>query len=423
MAILIQNVLPRSLAAKNDIKSGEKLLSVNGQPVNDFLDLEFYTSDYEFELEIMSTEGISRKVKIQREEKSFLGIEPEPYKIRYCENACIFCFIDQMPPELRPTLYIKDDDYLYSYVFGNYITLTNLDETDYARIINQRITPLYVSLHTTDNALRQKIMRPSKQVDALSVLKKLSRHGIGFHIQIVCIPGINDGEALKQTLKDLHDPEINCLSIGIVPVGLTKYRKNLDAIIPYNRQTATEILALIDEARKEYNSTIIYPADEFYILAERDIPDEDFYADYPQLENGIGMLRLTIQTYKQKKRGLLKELRKKPVNYLMISSVCAQNVITRIAEDLNKRLENQFIRVQVIHNDFFGPDISVCGLITYSDLWQQLAPQAGETIILPASIFNNEGETLDGKDHLTFQETWKNPILLIDQFFEDWDYL
>jgi len=170
---------------------------------------------------------------------------------------------------------------------------------------------LYVSLHTTDNALRQKIMRPSKQVDALSVLKKLSRHGIGFHIQIVCIPGINDGEALKQTLKDLHDPEINCLSIGIVPVGLTKYRKNLDAIIPYNRQTATEILALIDEARKEYNSTIIYPADEFYILAERDIPDEDFYADYPQLENGIGMLRLTIQTYKQKKRGLLKELRKK----------------------------------------------------------------------------------------------------------------
>ncbi|NLM90614.1 MAG: PDZ domain-containing protein, partial [Candidatus Cloacimonetes bacterium] len=169
MAILIQNVLPRSLAAKNDIKSGEKLLSVNGQPVNDFLDLEFYTSDYEFELEIMSAEGISRKVKIQREEKSFLGIEPEPYKIRYCENACIFCFIDQMPPELRPTLYIKDDDYLYSYVFGNYITLTNLDETDYARIINQRITPLYVSLHTTDNALRQKIMRPSKQVDALSV--------------------------------------------------------------------------------------------------------------------------------------------------------------------------------------------------------------------------------------------------------------
>jgi len=423
MAILIQNVLPRSLAAKNDIKGGEKLLSVNGQAVNDFLDLEFYTSDYEFELEIMSTEGISRKVKIQREEKSFLGIEPEPYKIRYCENACIFCFIDQMPPELRPTLYIKDDDYLYSYVFGNYITLTNLDETDYARIIKQRITPLYVSLHTTDNALRQKIMRPSKQVDALSVLKNLSRHGIGFHIQIVCIPGINDGEALKQTLKDLHDPEINCLSIGIVPVGLTKYRKNLDAIMPYNRQTATEILALIDEARKEYNSTIIYPADEFYILAERDIPDEDFYADYPQLENGIGMLRLTIQTYKQKKRGLLKELRKKPVNYLMISSVCAQNVITRIAEDLNKRLENQFIRVQVIHNDFFGPDISVCGLITYSDLWQQLAPQAGETIILPASIFNNEGETLDGKDHLTFQETWKNPILLIDQFFEDWDYL
>jgi len=206
-------------------------------------------------------------------------------------------------------------------------------------------------------------------------------------------------------------------------VGLTKYRKNLCEIMPYNQQSATAILDLIDEARKNYNSSIIYPADEFYILAERDIPDEDFYADYPQLENGIGMLRLTIQTYKQKKRGLLKELRKKPFNYLMISSVCAQNIITRIAEDLNKRLENQFIRVQVIRNDFFGPDISVCGLITYSDLLQQLTPQADEAIILPACIFNNEGETLDGKDHLNFQETWKNPILLIDQFFEDWDFM
>ncbi len=423
MAILIQNVLPKSLAAKKDIKSGEKLLSVNGQEVNDFLDLEFYTSDYEFELEILSADGLLRKVKIQREERSFLGIEPEPYKIRYCENACIFCFIDQMPPGLRPTLYMKDDDYLYSYVFGNYITLTNLGDADYARIINQRITPLYISLHTTDNTLRQKMMRSTKQVDALSVLKYLSRNGISFHIQIVCIPGVNDGEALKQTLKDLHHSELNCLSIGIIPVGLTKYRKNLCEIMPYNQQSATAILDLIDEARKNYNSSIIYPADEFYILAERDIPDEDFYADYPQLENGIGMLRLTIQTYKQKKRGLLKELRKKPFNYLMISSVCAQNIITRIAEDLNKRLDNQFIRVQVIRNDFFGPDISVCGLITYSDLLQQLTPQADEAIILPACIFNNEGETLDGKDHLNFQETWKNPILLIDQFFEDWDFM
>ena len=423
MSVVIQNILPKSLAAKNGIKSGEILLAVNGQEVRDFLDLELYTSDYEFELEIMANTGEKRNVKIQREEKSFLGIEPEPYNVRSCENSCIFCFIDQMPPHLRNTLYLKDDDYLYSYVFGNYITLTNLNKADYERIITQRITPLYVSLHTTDNTLRQKMMRSVRQVDALSILKSLSQFGISFHIQIVCVPAYNDGEVLKQTLKDLHQTKLNCLSIGIVPVGLTKYRQNLCDLKTFNQQKAIEILDLIEEARNEYCSDVIYPADEFYVLAGRNLPEEDFYADYPQLENGIGMLRLTIQNYKLKKRALLKELRKKPVNYLMISSVCAKEVITKIAEDLNKRLENQHIRIQVIKNDFFGPDINVCGLITYSDLLSQLAPEKNETLILPSCIFNTEGETLDGKDRLTFQETWKNPILLIDQFFEEWDYL
>ena len=423
MSVVIQNILPKSLAAKHGIKSSEILLTVNGQEIRDFLDLELYTSDYEFELEIMTPPGEKRIVKIQREEKSFLGIELEPYNIRSCENSCIFCFIDQMPPHLRNTLYLKDDDYLYSYVFGNYITLTNLTNEDYERIITQRITPLYISLHTTDSTLRQKMMRPLRQVDALSALKNLSQYGISFHIQIVCVPGYNDGEALKQTLKDLHQTKLNCLSIGIVPVGLTKYRQNLCDLKTFNQHNAIEVLDLIEEARNLYSSDIIYPADEFFVLAGRNIPDEDYYADYRQLENGIGMLRLTIQNYKLKKRSILKELRKKTVDYLMISSVCAKEVISKIAEDLNKRLENQRIRVQVINNDFFGPDINVCGLITYSDLYSQLSPEKNETLILPSCIFNTEGETLDGKDRITFQETWNNPILLIDQFFEEWDYL
>ncbi|MEN6444478.1 MAG: DUF512 domain-containing protein [Candidatus Cloacimonas sp.] len=423
MSVIIQNVLPKSLAAKNGIQTGEKLISVNGQEVRDFLDLELLTSDYIFELEIMSATGDKRIVQIQREEKSFLGIDPEPYKIRQCENSCIFCFIDQMPPYLRNTLYVKDDDYLYSYVFGNYITLTNLKEDDYNRIIEQRITPLYVSLHTTDNVLRQKMMRSAQQVDALSILKHLSFHGISFHLQIVCVPGYNDGAALKRTLQDILTSHLNCLSIGVVPVGLTKYRQNLCELKPFNRQNSEYVLDLIEETRNAYHSEIIYPADEFYILAEREIPEESYYLDYPQLENGIGMLRLSIQNYKQKKRALLKELRKKPVNYLMIGSTAAQEIILKIAEDLNKRLENQMVKVQIIKNDFFGSDITVCGLITYADLYAQLAPEQDDTLILPSCIFNTEGETLDGKGFSTFKETWKNPILLIDQFFEEWDYL
>jgi len=423
MAITIHSVMPKSLAASKGIVPGEVVVSVNQQLVRDFLDLEFLTSDYQFELELLSTGGEKRTIIIQRENNRSLGIEPEPYTIRECDNYCIFCFIDQMPPKLRSSLYDKDDDYLFSFVFGNYITLTNLQEEDYQRIIEQRITPLYISLHTTDNALRQKMMRSLNPVDAMAVLMRLSKAGISFHLQIVCVPGYNDGVALQRTLQDLLQTGLNCLSIGIVPVGLTKYRKGLCALKHFDADSAGQVLQIISTIRGQFDSKIVYPADELFVLAGLPIPEEEYYGDYPQLENGIGMLRLALQVFKHKKRSLLKELRKKPHNYLMISSISAFSVISQITAELNSRLENQSIRVQVIRNDFFGPQISVCGLITYHDLEQQLTPETDEIIILPNCIFNANGETLDGADRLQVKAAWKNHILLIDQFFEDWDYM
>lgn len=423
MAIVIQNVLANSLAASQGIVAGETVISVNKNLVRDFLDFEFLTSDYQFALELLSLKGEKRIITIQRENNRPLGIEPEPYQIRECDNSCIFCFIDQMPPLLRGSLYGKDDDYLYSFMFGNYITLTNLQKEDITRITSQHISPLYVSLHTTDNALRQKMMRSLNPVDAMGVLSRLGKAGISFHLQIVCVPGFNDGQALERTLHDLLRSSLNILSIGIVPVGLTKFRAGLCALQTFDASGAEQVLQLISDLRRQYNSPIIYPADEFLVLAGHPIPEEDYYADYPQLENGIGMLRLALQMFKSKKRSLLKELRKKPHNYLMISSISAFSLINQIAAELNNRLENQSIRVQVIRNDFFGPQISVCGLITYSDLAQQLVPLNDEIIILPNCIFNTNGETLDGADRLKVKATWNNPILLIDQFFEDWDYM
>lgn len=423
MSILIQSVLPKSLAASYKILPGERLISVNGLPVRDFLDLEFYTSDCEFELELVSTQGETRQIVVERTNRRPLGIEPEPYTVRECDNSCIFCFIDQMPPNLRDSLYGKDDDYLFSFVFGNYITLSNLSEADYKRIIEQRITPLYISLHTTDNALRQKMMRSAKQVDAMAMLKRLNKAGISFHIQIVCVPGYNDGEELKKSLRELLLAKLNLLSIGIVPVGLTRFRDKLCKLEHFTPDSSMATLELIQDVRTEFDSSIIYPADEFFVQAGQNIPQEEYYGDYPQLENGIGMLCLTLQMFRSKKRSLLKELRKKSTNFLMISSVSAYKTISQIATELNNRLENQSIRVQIIRNDFFGPLISVSGLITYQDIKQQLSPGAEETIILPNCIFNNNGETLDGADRLTVKNTWSNPILLIDQFFEDWDYL
>ncbi|MDY0151426.1 MAG: DUF512 domain-containing protein [Candidatus Cloacimonas sp.] len=423
MAITIQSIMPKSLAAAYNIMPGERLVSVNGLPVRDFLDLEFYTSDYEFELELLDANGKSRQVLIQREHGRSLGIEPEPYTVRECNNSCIFCFIDQMPPNLRDSLYGKDDDYLFSFVFGNYITLSNLSEADYQRIMQQRITPIYVSLHTTDNALRQKMMRSATQVDALAMLMRLSAAGIKFHIQIVCVPGYNDGEELRKSLCELLEAKINLLSIGIVPVGLTQFRDKLCKLTTFNASSALKTLEIISDVRSTYGSKIIFPADEFFVQANQPIPAEEYYEDYPQLENGIGMLRLCLQIFRSKKRALLKELRKKPANYLMISSISALGTISQIAAELNLRLENQSIRVQVIRNDFFGPQISVCGLLTYSDLKNQLHPEENEVIILPNCIFNTNGETLDGASRLTVKSTWPNPILLIDQFFEDWDYM
>ena len=423
MAILIDSVLPGSLAASKGVKRGEKLLRVNGLEVRDFLDLEFYSSDYHFTLELQDSNGTIRTLDICRDDNRPLGIEQQPYYVRSCANACIFCFIDQMPPMMRSSLYEKDDDYIFSFVFGNYITLTNLQESDLQRIIKQRITPLYISLHTTNNELRQKMMRSAKPVNVQSVLTRLSKAGISFHVQIVCVPGYNDGEELRKTLSELLAADWNCLSIGIVPVGLTKYRSGLCALRSFDQAAATGLLALVEQIRQSFDSRIVYPADEFYVLAGLEIPDDDFYQDYPQLENGIGMLRLSYQNFKQKKRALLKELRKRKADYLWVCSSSAQSMMYRITDELNQRLEEQKVRLQTVSNDFFGPQISVSGLLTYSDLKSQLNPFPGEVIVLPSVIFNHEGDTLDGASQLTLKQTWENPILLINQFFEDWDYL
>ncbi len=423
MAITVQSVMPKSLAAAAGILAGETLVSINSHPVRDFLDMEFLASDYELLLQVKDSSGKAREVLIRRENGRPLGIEPQPYIHRDCMNSCIFCFIDQMPPKLRDSLYGKDDDYLFSFVFGNYITLTNLDEADLKRIIDQRISPLYISLHTTDSRLRQRMMRSANPVDAMAILRRLHAKRISFHLQIVCVPGYNDAEELRKTLRELMLAKFKLFSVGIVPVGLTRFRDGLSPLRVFTPEEANATLTLIEEVRQEFSSEVIYPADEFFVLAGKDVPEDEYYGDYPQLENGIGMLRLSYQNFRQKKRSLLKELRKVKANFLMASSISANKLIRQIAEELNSRLEDQHIRVQQIDNLFFGKDISVSGLITFSDLKQQLKPEKGEVIILPSSIFNHDGETLDGATRETFKCTWDNPILVIDALFEEWDYL
>ena len=421
MPLLIDHIESGSLAAEAGINSGDEIISINGYPIRDFLDLEMIWSDYRLDILLKTPEGKNRKVQIFREYDKALGISPQAYRHKNCKNNCIFCFIDQMPRKMRSSLYVKDDDYVFSFVYGNYITLTNLSPADYKRIYAQQISPLYISLHSTDKELRQKMMRSWHPVDPMRVLKRLADHDIEYHLQIVCVPGYNDGEALRKSISDVLKSKLPALSLGIVPVGLTRYRDGLCQLQAFDSKLADLTLQSIYELREKYHSDIVYPADELYVLAGWEIPSSDFYGDYPQLENGIGMLRLTWENYQRHKRAFLKILRGIPgKRFRMFCSRSAHSLIQNIAQDLNRLLKAELVGVQVIRNDFLGEHVSVAGLITYQDIAQQAQLQDDEIALLPSGLLNNEGLTLDGFVLKDISEFFGGCLLMIDPLFESW---
>lgn len=422
MAIQIEGVLKGSSAAKYGIRAGETLISVNGEEIRDFLDLQFQSSQQYLSLEILSAEGEIRIVELEREIRKALGIEPEAYQCRTCHNHCIFCFIDQMPPGLRDSLYVKDDDYIFSFVFGNYITLTNLSNEDFARIRSQRISPLFVSAHTTNPVLRQKMMRYREEADLMARLKSLVEAGIELHIQIVAVPGYNTGEELSHSLEELLSLGSKLLSIGVVPVGLTRYREGLTVLKPYSEALALDTIERIDALRQSGDTGIIYAADELYVLSGAKLPPASYYNDYPQIENGIGMLRMLLSKYPYRKNRFIKELKSRPMDYRMLCSRAAHGVISGLAESLEQGLEDQKVTVQLVRNDFCGEQISVAGLLTFSDFRDQVQLSSREIPIIPEVIFNNEGYTLDGATIQDFRELWQRDIMIVNQFFTDWGW-
>ncbi len=421
MSLKISAVQPRSLAHKVGIRKGDTIISINSMPINDFFDLEYYSNDYQLYFELLDSEGEPKFITIERVNGKTLGIEPEPHNVRICRNHCIFCFVDQMPPKMRHSLYVKDDDYLFSYVFGNYITLNNLESMDINRIVNQHISPLYVSVHTTNPALRQKMMRYKENYDIVKTLMELSQKGIEFHLQIVAVPGYNCGEELEKTLETLLNESIAALSIGIVPVGLTGFREHLTPLAPFNSDLALETLKIIDRYREK--SPIIYGADELFLLTETPIPEADYYGDFPQLENGIGMLRLTLMNYEKKRKSFIKELDKAGGNFLLLTSTLANTVLQEIADDLNNHLKQARVKVQPIRNNFFGGYVGVSGLLTASDILSQVQPLPQESIIIPENLFNTDGLTLDDVSQLELHDKLQVPILIVDPYFEDWEWI
>ncbi|MCK5051593.1 MAG: DUF512 domain-containing protein [Candidatus Cloacimonetes bacterium] len=413
MPITVNDIINGSLADNSKLNIHDRIISINGNEVNDFLDLQFYTADEILKIIYLDNSGIEHSLEILQDWETPLGIIPHEHKCRTCANDCIFCFVDQMPDNLRKTLYIKDDDYRFSFVFGNFITLTNLSDKDISRMIEQKLNPLYISVHTTNPVLHKKMLRYKHNFNIIEKLKFLSKNGIEFHTQIVVIPGWNDGKELEHTLIDLTSTELNSLSVGIVPVGLSKFRNSLTQLFPVNSKQAVQILKLSSKFPRTYCS------DEIYLLANEEIPPEDFYDGYPQLENGIGMIRLLLENWKLNKNDFISDIQEISEKIVFITAELAYSTISGISDEIN-RLHPQKTRTVEVINNAFGENVTVAGLLTASDIIDQVKLEIYEIPALSSNVFNEDDLTIDGLSKDELKEQFGGRLLIINEEFEEW---
>ena len=395
---LISAVRKNSLAEVAGIVAGDKLVAVDGVQVKDIIELSFYTSDYEVELELENAQGQRRQVHIDKYPDEDLGLEFEAAvfdKVSTCYNNCIFCFVDQMIPGMRKGLYVRDDDYRLSFLYGNFITLTNLKEEDFQRIIQTHMTPLYVSVHATDPKVRCEMMHNRFAGELMDKLERLFAAGIEVHTQIVCCPGYNDGEILAKSFRDLYARHPHVLTMAVVPVGITKHREGLH---PLRTFTKEEAAALIDQVtpwqrqcREETGKTFIYLGDEFYLLAGRDVPTAEWYDGFPQLENGIGLTRSFLDEWQATLPSLSSYQAASPAVIPVGES--AFTVLQPLLDALNKQFNTAHSFVPV-PNQFFGGKVNVTGLLTASDILRT-CKESGKRLILPAVVLNNDKLFLD----------------------------
>ena len=386
----ITYVEPGSIAEDAGIEAGDFLVALNGKKVNDILEYKFITADTDYEVTIKKADGEYEVIEIANDFGEDLGLEFENAlmtKAKSCANKCVFCFIDQLPEGMRETLYFKDDDSRLSFLQGNYITMTNLSDKDLKRITDIKLSPVNVSVHCTDGETR-KFMLGNKRADRiLDQMKALDEAGIIMNCQIVLCPGINDGKLLDKTLEDLSQFS-NVYSTSIVPVGMTKFREGLYQLTPFDKEKSIALINQVSAWQKKFKeekgSVSVYLADEFYIMAEMDFPEYEHYEDFPQLENGVGMARLTIYDFEC---GLdcVEETVSKKV------TVVTGKISEKLMKGLVSELEGVDAKVVAIENDFFGHSITVSGLITGGDIIKQLkGKDLGDYLFIPVNMLRAE---------------------------------
>jgi putative radical SAM enzyme (TIGR03279 family) len=398
----ITRIEPGSIAEEIGFEAGDQLISVNGERPRDLIDYRFLCADEDLELEVLDAQGVSHCVSIEKDSDEELGLEFETALfdgLIQCVNRCPFCFIDQQPPGKRETLYLKDDDYRLSFLYGSYLTLTNIPPAEWERIARMRLSPLYVSVHATEGDVRSRLLKNDRAAQILDHLAWFQTHRLQIHAQVVVCPGINDGPHLEQTLRDLarfHTGEVPAVaSAAVVPVGLTRFRPEQDELVPVTTAKAREVIAQVQTLQAEFQAqlgtTFAWLADEWFLIARQPLPDENHYESYPQIGNGVGSIRLFLKEFETLAQTLPAQV-SPPRAYTWIVGNAVQHAFAPLVARLNQ-IEGLTLIMAPIRSDYWGQEITVTGLLTGQDITSQLAGKIETNAVLIPSLMLKQSDS------------------------------
>jgi putative radical SAM enzyme (TIGR03279 family) len=418
----ITKVLSGSIAEELGIEEGDILLAINDQSIEDVFDYRYLLSDEFITLLVRKNSQEEWEFEIEKEIDEDLGLVFENElmdDLKPCRNKCVFCFIDQLPPHMRKTVYFKDDDWRMSFLYGNYITLTNMSDKDFERLLFYRLSPMNISVHATDPEVRKKMLNNRFAGDILERIKRIVDAGIEVNCQIVLCKGLNDGEILEKTIKDLGRFLPGIKSTSVVPVGISKFRHELYPLIPFEKEDARAVIKIIhkwqDYFKKKYNNSFIYAADEFYLTGEVEIPEFEKYEDFPQIENGVGMVALMKHEFDEYYK-TLPEVLDEYIDVSIATGVITYPFICELVDRLNQKYPNLSVRIYPITNYFFGEKITVSGLMTGQDLLGQLKhKELGSRLLLPQNAFrDNDTILLDDMYVEDLEKELNIPITIVE---------
>jgi putative radical SAM enzyme (TIGR03279 family) len=398
----IIRILPDSIAAEIGFEVGDRLVAINGQQPRDLIDYQFLCADEVLELEVLDARGRSHHVEIEKDYDEDLGLEFESALfdgLKQCNNHCPFCFIDQQPPGKRQSLYLKDDDYRLSFLYGSYLTLTNLSQREWERIAQMRLSPLYVSVHATAPEIRIRLLKNPRAGEILDRLQWFQTHRLQIHAQVVVCPGINDGTHLERTLLDLaqfHQDEIPAVaSVAVVPVGLTRFRPTADELVPVTTEKSQEVIALVqplqEKFRRQLGTTFAWLADEWFLIGRQPLPPESHYEDYPQIGNGVGSIRQFLKQFRSIAKTLPATVQPER-RFTWVVGNAVEQAFQPVLQRLNQ-VQGLQINLAALRSDYWGQQITVTGLLTGQDVIQGLqGTDLGEGLLLPTLMLKHEDD-------------------------------